>query len=169
MVDESNVDDVLFPTPPEQFNEKYYEHLLTQYELYVKMANDISDRRSKANAFFLSMNSFLVTALGILSNFQIRNNFEFLGLYIASAAGILFAITWLLLVRNYKQLNTAKYAVIHQLEKKLPAAPYVKEWENLSSGKNWKKYMKLTNIESVIPILFIALYLALSIGTYILA
>ena len=168
MVNESNEDDVLFPNPPEQFKDKYYEHLLTQYELYVKMANDISDRRSKANTFFLSTNSFLSTALGILSKFQIGNNFEFLWLYIASAAGILFSITWLLLVRNYKQLNTAKYAVIHKLEKKLPAAPYVKEWENLGSGKNWKKYMKLTNIESIIPILFVILYLALSIGTYLL-
>jgi len=29
--------------------------------------------------------------------------------------------------------------------------------------------MKLTNIESVIPILFVGLYLASSIGTYLLA
>ena len=165
---DKNDDEWIFPNPPSKFNGNYYDLLLNQYKLYVEMANAISERRSKANTFFLSANSFLITTLGVLTKFQVENNLGFFWLYIASTAGILFAVTWLLLVRNYKQLNSSKYQVIHDIEKKLPASPYIKEWRNLDSGKNWKKYMKLTNIESIIPILFIALYLILSIGTFFL-
>ena len=41
---------------PEKYGEKYKEHLLEQYKLYVEMADRISGRRQTANSFFLSIN-----------------------------------------------------------------------------------------------------------------
>ena len=42
--------------------------------------------------------------------------------------GITFTITWYILIRNYKKLNSGKFAAIHELEKELPTVPYTKEW-----------------------------------------
>jgi len=165
-MNDSNEDD-LFLNSVESYKGNYHDHLLEQYKIYVGMANEVSERRSKTNSFFLSANSFLITALGVLTNFKVSETMGFLWLYVSSAAGILFSISWLLLVRNYKQLNSSKYQVIHAMEKKLPSSPYGKEWQYLESGKNLKKYIKLTNIESTIPFLFIALYLTLSLGSYL--
>lgn len=86
------------------------------------------------------------------------------GLYVASIGGITFAITWYVLIRNYKKLNSGKFMVIHELEKELPTAPYTKEWSIIRKEDD-SKYQKLTNVESFVPIIFIGLYLALSIGT----
>jgi len=66
-------------------------------------------------------------------------------------------------------LNSGKFEVIHELEKKLPAAPYLKEWDIIRGDNNKKKYQKLTNIESIVPIIFIGLYIALSVGTSIIS
>ena len=39
----------------------YEEHLLDHYKLYVKMADNISQRRANVNTFFLSVNTLLVS------------------------------------------------------------------------------------------------------------
>lgn len=157
----------LFSKSENEYGKNYQEHLLEQYKLFVQMADNISERRSKTNTFFLSVNSFLLTALGIFTKIILDVDVGLWWLYVASAGGIIFAITWYVLIRNYKKLNSGKFEVIHELEKKLPTSPYTKEWNIIRKG-NGNKYQKLTNIESVVPIIFIGLYLALSIGTYLI-
>ncbi|QLH10268.1 hypothetical protein [Nitrosarchaeum sp. AC2] len=155
-------DDKLFPNTKSEYGEKYSEHLIEQYRIYVENTDKLLDRRDKANTFFLSANSFLLSALGILTQF----NFLILNVYwivIASVAGITFAMTWMLVVRSFRQLSSGKFEVINAIEKKLPAAPFTKEWEFLEYGQNWKKYTKLTKIEIIVPIIFAGLYIALSI------
>ncbi len=156
--------DELFSKSKEEYGENYQNHLLEQYKLFVQMADNISERRSKTNTFFLSVNSFLLTALGIFTKIVLDVDVGLWWLYVASIGGITFAITWYVLIRNYKKLNSGKFVVIHELEKELPTAPYTKEW-NIIRKENDSKYQKLTNIESFVPIIFIGLYFALSIGT----
>lgn len=159
----------LFPNSPEVFGDKYYELLLEQYKISTHMADSISERRSRMNTFFLSVNSFLLTALGIFTKIEFGADLGLWWLYVASTGGGVFAITWFLLIRNYKKLNTGKFAVIHELEKKLPASPYTKEWNMIQSGSIHKKYQKLTNIESFVPLIFMGLYAALCIGTVLIS
>jgi hypothetical protein len=40
---------------------------------------------------------------------------------------------WYRLVRSYKDLNSAKFKVIHEIEKSLPISPYDAEWEAVGS------------------------------------
>ena len=48
---------------------------------------------------------------------------------------------WFLLVRSYRQLNSAKYIVIGVLEERLPGSPYWNaEWKALGEGKDKAKY-----------------------------
>lgn len=135
------------------------EHLLEQYKLYVEMADRISSRRNLANVFFLSLNTSAIAAIGLV--YQIENfESESLLLIIPSIAFLVLCYVWFRLIKSYRQLNTAKYKVIGELEKMLPSSPYYKmEWEMLGHGKDRKLYMPLTKIEGVVPAIFGLMYL----------
>jgi hypothetical protein len=67
---------------------------------------------------------------------------------------------WWRLLLSYRQLNAAKYQVIDQYEKMLPARPYVSaEWRLLGEGNDPKLYKSMTDIEKSVPIIFGLLYL----------
>ena len=86
-------------------------------------------------------------------------------------AGILLSIAWRKLVHSYRQLNAGKFEGIHLLEKYIPAALFKAEWMALSEGRDRKKYTPFTKTESLIPIVFILLYVASIVGgiVYLLA
>lgn len=39
------------------YGERFHDHLLEQYKLYVESARHVSDRRESANNYFLTINS----------------------------------------------------------------------------------------------------------------
>jgi hypothetical protein len=49
-------------------NDKWHSHLLDQYKLYVEMADRISQRRTSANTYFLSVNSAILAFAGYLTS-----------------------------------------------------------------------------------------------------
>ena len=66
---------------------------------------------------------------------------------------------WFWLLRSYRQLNTAKYAVIGAFEERLPASPYWNaEWAALGHGHDPARYWPLSHVERWIPMLFAAGY-----------
>jgi hypothetical protein len=68
------------------------------------------------------------------------------------------------ILRSYRQLNTAKYQVIGEFEKRLPASPYWSaEWKALGEGKDLMKYIPLTYAENWVPIVFALLYTILAV------
>jgi hypothetical protein len=65
-------------------NEKWYSHLLDQYKMYVEMADRISQRRTTANNYFLSVNSAILGFVGYLTS---KESIEYLWtLAVAGAA-----------------------------------------------------------------------------------
>ncbi len=75
-----------------------------------------------------------------------------------SAAGVVVSYVWYRLVRSYRDLNSAKFKVVHEIESLLPIRPYDAEWTVLGRGKDRTKYLKVTRLESVVPWVFIALH-----------
>ena len=67
---ESNLSEKFIGKSPEEYGEKYHEHLLEQYKLYVEMADRVSERRQTANNYLLTVNSILVSLFGVLSGFS---------------------------------------------------------------------------------------------------
>jgi hypothetical protein len=66
---------------------------------------------------------------------------------------------WFWLVRSYRQLNAATYAVVGALEQRLPASPYWgAEWKALGEGRDRARYWPITHLEQGIPLLFAAAY-----------
>ena len=131
---------------------------MEQYKTYVEMADRVSARRALTNTFFLTLNTAVFTLIGVfLQNHQEAATWLLVFPLIALLGQ---CGAWFYLVRSYRQLNTAKYQVIGQLEERLPASPYWRaEWTALGEGKDRSKYWPLTHIEKWIPILFAATYL----------
>lgn len=66
----------------------------------------------------------------------------------------MLCVVWRRLITSFQQLSTGKFAVIHEIEKKLPARIFTAEWEALGSGRNPKIYRPFTKVESATPIVF---------------
>jgi len=141
------------------YGEKYKDHLFEQYKLYVESADKISDRRQNANNYFITINTALITLLGL--SFQIKN-IMWIRPLLSFVGIIICAIFWFLL-RSYKQMNSGKFKVIHQIEQYLPLALYDYEWKILGEGKNKKIYYPFSHIELLIPLVFGIIHLALGI------
>lgn len=134
-------------------NEKWYSHLLDQYKLYVEMADRISARRATANSYFLSVNTAMLAFVGYLTSKDSTAD-----LWLLAAAGIVLSYLWHALITSYRNLNTAKWLVVHQIEKRLPISPYDAEWEAMGRGENPKLYKPITHIELGVPYIFMALH-----------
>ena len=144
---------------PDEYGAKYQDHLLEQYKLFVTTSQQISERRQQANNFLLTLSSSLVTLfVAFLSSFG-HHRWNAL----IPIAGLLVCFIWHSLVESYKDLNTAKFAVIHELEEQLPVALFRYEWHVCGHGKDKDKYVPLTHLERWIPWMFGVLYLALAV------
>jgi amino acid permease len=138
--------------------------LLEQYKLYLTSAENISNRRQTANAFFVTVNTVIISLISYL-NLGVPNSSKFY--WLASIAGIAISFMWYRLVKSYKDLNTAKFKVVHEIEKSLPISPYDAEWEAVGRGQNPKLYLPFTHIEVYVPWVFLILhFIVLGISTY---
>ena len=145
----------------EKYGEKYQDHFLEQYKLYVEMAERISSRRTQANSFFLGVNTALIAAGAAIYG---KGYTGPLGVVLIALLSVLvLCYTWWRLLQSYRQLNSAKYKVILLLEKYLPSAPYATEWIMLGEGKDPKLYRPLTILERWVPLIFAMLFVFLVI------
>ncbi len=132
--------------------------LLEQYKIYVEMADRISARRALTNTFFLTLNSAIFTVIGAV--WASRPPVGSWLLIFPVIVLITQCLAWFWLVRSYRQLNGAKYAVIGAFEERLPASPYWRaEWKALGEGKDPARYWPLSHLEQWIPVLFAISYL----------
>jgi len=128
------------------------------YKTYLQMADKISDRRQSANSYFLTMNTVLVGLISYLSfgNTTQNSNPYYL---LVSIAGMIICFYWYRLIRSYKDINTGKFKVVHEIEKILPLSPFDDEWDKLGRGEDKSKYLPFTVIEMRIPWIFFVLHL----------
>ncbi len=144
-----HITEKLTSVPEEEYGSDYRNHVLEIYKTYIQAAETISGRRQSSNSFFLTVNTGIIGAIGYFGNKEISSA------WIVSLAGVILCYAWYRLVRSYKDLNSAKFKVIHEMEKKLPISPYEAEWEAVGRGKNSKLYLPFTQIEIWIPRIFL--------------
>ena len=155
----------LFAKNEKDYGNDYKEHLFEQYKLYVESVEKTSDRRQHANNYFITINTALISLIGLSFQIKIFENLSWIKSVLA-LVGIIICIVFWYLIRSYKQLNRGKFAVIHEIEKHLPLALYKYEWEILGKGKDNKKYYPFSHIELLIPWVFGIIYALL--GLYFL-
>jgi len=146
----------------ETYGDSFKTDLFEQYKHYVESAEKISERRVSTNNYLLTVNAFLVTLYGLVA----ANRFSAFWTILVPVAGILVSLTWYRIITSYRDLNTVKFQVIHELEKQMPAALYSYEWEKAEQGRG-KKYRPLSHLERWVPIVFMILYLLLVIAGFL--
>ena len=91
--------------------------LISQYNLFVNMSNDLSKRRHGNNVYFLSIHTLLVSSLTVfISNIDLVSPNKYI-ILAALIAGVTFSTFWQRLITSFKQLNEAKFDVIHSIER----------------------------------------------------
>jgi hypothetical protein len=125
------------------------EGYLDIYKQTVEMADRISARRAIASSFFLTVQSGLVALLAFVEGQR----------WSIALAGIVLSSAWWLLLRSYRQLNAAKFKVIHTMEERLPLAPYADEWAILDRKDVplKERYAALGLIEQTVPVVFLVI------------
>jgi hypothetical protein len=136
------------------------------YKLLVEMADRISARRGTANGFFLTLHTGLAAFAGLAISRPVGPlHADRFGLTLTGAAGLILCAAWWLLLRSYRLLNTAKFEVINELEKRFEFQPFSREWEKLKQedpvSKKKPRYAELSVVERFVPVAFAAAYAAL--------
>ena len=122
------------------------EIVLAQWQTCVEMANSVSQRRDTMNSIFVTLNLAIVAAISI--NWDVKSLFILV-------AGIVVSVIWLLFIRNYKLLNTEKFNVINDIEKKLPVKPFNDEWKRLEKNKKYQDGIQILLFRQLEVISFI--------------
>ena len=123
--------------------------LLSQWQTCVEMTNSISERRDNMNNLFVTLN------LAIIATISFMWDTKTIALLVG---GVVLCVVWMLFIKNFRELNKAKFDVINRIEKLLPAQPFLDEWTELKKNK---KYIEGTKLERCFPIAFCLLYIAI--------
>lgn len=127
---------------------------LEQYKIMVEMADRVSQRRQAANSFYLSVNTLLVGGSAYLgtTTSSLRTTL------LVSIAGILVCVYWSRSILSYKTLNTAKFAVINDMELSLAEQPFSDEWKKLDPDGDGRKHNSFYETEKLVPRVFFGIY-----------
>ncbi|MCY4462709.1 MAG: hypothetical protein OXC26_20275 [Albidovulum sp.] len=163
---EENLERRLFPlgkpTEPISNDSIVFE----QYKMFVDTSEWLVARRQTENRFYFSVNALTMSAMGVgislVDGDESRIGLIAFGIFVLSIVGILLCVAWGRLVNSFVQLNKGKFRVIHEIEKILPIALFEAEWYVLGEGKDPDKYKSSTNVEKVVPQIFMALYVLIA-------
>ncbi|RKU22897.1 hypothetical protein C6503_03805 [Candidatus Poribacteria bacterium] len=127
--------------------------LLEIYKLHAELADSISKQRVAANRFYILVYSGLAV---LFSAFLQHKNGVPLGWLMVGfgVLGMLLASAWYIVICSFRQLNTGKFEVLHELEEKLSYPFFKREWDILTKGTGSKNYRRLTRVETFVPIIF---------------
>ena len=144
--------------------------LLDLYRLHAELADRVSQRREGANRLFVSLLTGLLVFLAALLRFAARDasienvvarrlmpsgnlSPEMLAVFIG-ILGVVLSVAWFIVIRSYRQLNTGKFKALQELESKLAYPFFRREWEILGEGKDFRRYWRLTVVETLLPLIF---------------
>ena len=87
--------------------------------------------------------------LAALLRFGIGDTSERLVLCVVGIFGMSLSCSWFVVIKSYRQLNTEKFRVLHDLETKLAYPFFTLEWDPKSEGRKsnryWRAYSRRTD------------------------
>lgn len=140
--------------------------LLEIYKLHAELADRVSQRREGANRLYVSLLAAMVTFLAVSIRFGVGNLPAGVMLGSAGVFGALLSLSWFFVLQSYRQLNSGKFKALHALETKLVYPFFTTEWELLAEGRERNRYWKLTVVETGLPWIFFALFVALALFSF---
>ena len=138
--------------------------LLEIYRLHAELADRVSQRREGANRLYVSLLLALVLFLAALLRFGAGDVPGDVIVGTVGIIGVVLSISWLLVIRSYRQLNTGKLKALEELETRLEYPFFKCEWQLLGKGKDRGMYWRLTQAEAVLPWTFLVLFSTVLVG-----
>jgi hypothetical protein len=158
------------------------KHSFDEFKLYYDSTEKVTDRRLDTNRWNYSICIAILIAIATITNWSLTNTrLLWVGLaadVLLCLMAILFCALWIGQIRDFKNLNNAKFTVLNEMAPKVefdagnPGAivsfcPFDKEWAKLNElhalqevGRSNLIALKSSNIEYFIPKAFAALFLA---------
>lgn len=133
--------------------------LLEIYKLCVEMADRVSSRRGRANAFFVTLQTALSSITGLSMQYAFFGSSPLR--LLPPVLGVVVSIVWWLQLRSYRDLNASKFKVILELERHLAFQAFASENVAMPADKIKgfrSKYSELGFTERVVPWVFTGLY-----------
>ena len=137
--------------------------LLEIYKLHTELADRVSQRREGANRLYVSLLVGLMVFGAALLRYGTGDVSAKIVLCAMGTIGALLSVSWYIVIRSYRQLNTGKFKPLHELEEKLAYPFFTREWELLGEGRDRRRYWKLSVVETSLPWIFFALFLGMTI------
>ena len=137
--------------------------LFDEYKLFVENTSLFSERRQTISNTYTAVNSLLLTAIGLL----IRDaGFIFTWKMLLPLplilAGIVICLWWRQLIQNNKSLVSLRIRILRKMEDELQNSVKMYHHEDELYPVDSKSLF--ADIESKLPLMFIALYLFFGIG-----
>lgn len=157
---------------------------MDQYHIMVQTSEDLVKRKQTTNNIYVTLNlailSILIAIAGINSTSGGAINGVFITLFgipltmkvcawiVVGVFGTLLCISWLMVLKNYANLNSAKMTLIIQLEQKLPLNLFDTEWKYVSLKNKNGKYIPFSRSEKLRAVLFLLFYILVVFGGIVL-
>jgi hypothetical protein len=129
----------------------YDKLIIEQYKIMVSSTEKVTDARQKANAFFLTIITSIISLSFFIGKEFYFHNFAVLIMIFLSVVCLLLTVFWFFTITSYRQLNKGKFQLIFELEEKLKNSLYEREWKILKSGVG---YRETSSIEKYIVFTF---------------
>ena len=132
------------------------EELLELYKLHAELADKVSERRGGANRLYAGLLSGAAIFATVVIRFgggDIHPGF----IIVIGFLGYFLSWSWVLVIRAYRQLNKAKFAVLFEMEKHLSYQFFQEEWDILLKKKGEifvLNFRSLTFAEILLPLIF---------------
>ena len=121
--------------------------LLEIYKLHAELADRVSQRREAANQRYTSMLVGLGAFLAVLVRFG-EGELPIFATRLVGVLGLGLSVSWYVIIRSYRQLNTGKFKALYELEERLSYPFYKREWDLLGEGRDFRRYWRLTVVET---------------------
>ena len=139
------------------------QELLEIYKLHAELADRVSQRREGANRLYVSLLIGLALFVAALLRFGTDGISADILFWAGVVLGAILAISWYIVIRSFRQLNTGKFNALQDLESHLTYPFFTKEWELLGEGKKRSRYWKLTVVETALPWTLFLLFVGLAV------
>jgi len=159
-----------------------------EFQLFYESTEKVTDRRLNANRWNYSICTAILVANAGLLNWGIAKP-EFLiiaviGVLVLSGMATLFCSLWIGQIKDFKELNNAKFSVLNQMspyvifsentdDPRTSYSPFEKEWVALQEAKAVQEVgqsnliaLKASNMEYLIPKAFRVLFILISLSMF---
>ena len=163
-------------------------HSFDEFKLYYESTERVTDRRLDTNRWNYSICIAILVATATVTNWSLTNpRLLWVGLaadVLFCLMAILFCVLWIGQIRDFKNLNNAKFTVLNEMAPTvdfdasnpgviISFCPFDKEWSKLSElralqevGRSNLIALKSSNVEYFIPKAFAALFVAILLALF---